>query len=113
MFEEKIWRTKVLVIDYPSSKKEELEEMLNPLAPNIDTMYGEIWEPYDGLKSGAVYTILDNLDSVKATQSIKEELLELISDWEHYGDDDPDCDVQLSRGYKNASEEIKKLVEKM
>src|SRR5271157_5911401 len=112
MFEDKIWKTKVLVIDYPLSKEKELEKLLKPLAPKINTNFGEIWEPYDGLKSDAVYAFLDNLYSVRTTQAIKAELQALVADLEHYGDD-PVCDVMLSRGYKHGAEELKKIVEKM
>lgn len=112
MLENKIWKTMVLVIDYPLLKEKELEKILKPLAPKINT-FGEVWEPYNGLKSDVVYAVLDNLESVRTTQNIKAELLALIADWSHYGDDDPACDVMLSRGYKNSAEEIKKIVEKM
>jgi hypothetical protein len=107
-----IWKTKVLVIDYPLSKEKELEKLLKPLAPKINTDFGEIWEPYNGLRSEAD-AVLDHLDNVRATNTAKEALLALIADCEHYGDDDPDGDVMLSRGYKHSAEVIKKIVEKM
>ena len=113
MFEDKIWKTKVLVIDYPLSKEEKLEKILKPLAPKLNTSFGEIWQPYNGLRSEAVYAVIDHLDSVRASQNTKEDLLELIADWEVYGDDDPDSDVMLSRGFKNCADELKKIVEKM
>jgi len=112
MFEEKIWKTKVIVIDYPLSKEDIVNIILKPITPKLNGI-GEIWEPYNGLKSEAVDAILESLISIKTGNEAKESLLELIADWEVYGDDDPDSDVMLSRGFKNCADELKKIVEKM
>jgi hypothetical protein len=99
MFEDKIWKTRVLVIEYPLSKEKELEKLLKPLAPKINTSFGEIWQPYDGLKSDAVYAVLDKLDYVKATQSIKIELLSIVAD------------LELNKDNKQNIERIKNIAE--
>lgn len=61
MSDTKKWRTRVLVIDYPEDKKLELEKILKPLAPKINTTFGEIWQPYDNVTSDDLYSILENL----------------------------------------------------
>ena len=114
MLEDKIWKTIVLVIDYPLSKEKELEKLLKPLAPKINT-FGEIWEPHNGLKSEAVYAVLDNLDRVKMTQNIKAELINLIAGWA-ISNDDPDMSEDSAgyiRAYRNCTVALKKIVEKM